>query len=171
MADKTPSTEDVILDAAYNIRGRILQRSIEIESLFDLYIAESITSDENKISELICLILAPRVSFEDKRQIFVYLVDMYNPELRKNYPDFAKDLQTICKERNVYAHYPIAFSNDATKCYEDKKVVTFVKLKNSKNQLVDKHEKSESDINDLLRLMGKYIDAIVKLGDGKQPPL
>ena len=159
--------EAMVSIAAYDIRGRILQRAVEIESIINIYIAEHFTKDKPKNEELICLILSPRVTFENKIQIFKYLVDKYNPEFKESNKQYSKDLTVLCEERNVFAHYPVEFSQKALKNYVDHNVVTFVKLKNVNQSgnasLVNERHMSEESVNAILDKMGKYIILLRKL--------
>jgi hypothetical protein len=168
------TTEEKILLAAYDIRGRVIQRAIEIESLIGLYIAERITKDYDKVTELISLVLAPRVSFENKVQIFDYMVSKYDPKFKEKFPKLLHEMTSICEQRNIYAHYPIVFNETSFHNFENGKVVTFVKLKNTKKEnkvkgepketiLVDPQFQSEDSINDILRDMIKYRDALIEL--------
>ena len=159
--------EAMISIAAYDIRGRILQKAVEIESIINIYIAEHFTKDEAKNEELICLILSPRVTFENKIQIFKYLIDKYNPEFKNANKQYSKDLTDLCEERNIFAHYPVEFSQQSLKNYTDHSVVTFVKLKNVSHEgnasLVNRRELSEAAVNAILDKMTKYIVILRKL--------
>jgi hypothetical protein len=159
---------------AYNIRGRIIQRAIEIESTIDIYIVEHFTKDVAKQVELRALVIAPRVSFENKFQIFSYLIQEYNPEFAEANKGYKKDLPYIIEERNAYAHFPIDFSQEALNNYEKDGIITFVKLKNSKEFGISTARNTKSDhVNQLLALMNKYAIAIRQLigdGDTASPP-
>ena len=159
--------EAMVSIAAYDIRGRILQKAVEIESIINIYIAEHFTKDKSKNEELICLILSPRVTFENKIQIFKYLVDQYNPEFKDANKQYSKDLIELCEERNVFAHYPVEFSQQSLKDYVDRNIVTFVKLKNVSREgnasLVNRRHMSEDAVNGILDRMSKYIVTLRKL--------
>ncbi|HEV8284383.1 MAG TPA: hypothetical protein VGQ09_08735 [Chitinophagaceae bacterium] len=159
--------EAMVSIAAYDIRGRILQRAVEIESTLDIYISEHFTTDSVKNEELVCLVLSPRVTFENKIQIFRYLVDKYNPEFKNEYKQYFKDLVQLCEERNIFAHYPVDFSEQSIINFRDHKVVTFVKLKNVTQEgdikLVNVRAMPEDAVNTILGQMIKYIQALKKL--------
>jgi hypothetical protein len=167
------TTMEAILAATYDIRGRVLQRAIEIETLLDIYISEHFTKDKVKNNELVTLLLAPRISFDNKVQIFTYLVDEYNPEFRKSQPKYTAGLKRIIEERNFFAHLPVDFSKEALSAYEKEGIVTFVKLKNSSDyQLPDgkkmkalqgKRLLKESDVNKILDLMRRWVLALAAL--------
>jgi hypothetical protein len=157
-------THDDILENIYKIRGYVLQRAIEIESLLDVYIAEYFTQDEAKVHQLVSLLLAPRMSFMNKFDVFTYLVDIKNPEFRTNFPKFPTQLKLIIEERNVFAHYPADFSPHAVETFKERGVIKFVKLKNSKNHgLTGVREIAEETINITLQVMAYYADALKNL--------
>jgi hypothetical protein len=157
------STAVKIQEASYKIRGHVLQRAVELESLIDIYIAEHFTKDEIKIVELISLLLAPRITLDNKAQVFIYLIDKYNPDFKKANPKYANVLKKIIEERNVFAHYPVDFSDEALAAYERDATIIFVKLKNSSEYKDAEGEKiaslagnkhiKEDSLNKLLRVM------------------
>jgi hypothetical protein len=167
------TTVDAILAATFDIRGRVLQRAIEIETLLDIYISEYFTKEKVKNAELINLLLAPRINFDNKVQIFTYLVDEYAPDFRKAYPKFTTEFKHIIEERNVFAHYPVDFSKESLENYETNKVVTFVKLKYSseyklpdgrkQKSLMGKRPVKEADINHLLQFIESWIKILTSL--------
>ena len=101
-----------ILQAAQDSRGRILQHAIDMENIMGIYISEHFTKDKDKVEEFYSLILS-RVSFESKYQAFIYLVRKYSPEFVTNNPDFHKEIIKLIEERNVFAHWPVDFSEQA----------------------------------------------------------
>jgi len=155
--------EKLITEVSRMSRGTMIQIISEIETMMSIYIAELLTSDKQKTEELICLILAPRVSLEDKRQVFCFLVDQYNPEFKKEHPNHNADLKRFVEQRNIYAHYPVDFSEDAIKKYKDETTFTFVQLKNSKASLVKRIDINERTFHKLIDDMNVYFTALKKL--------
>jgi hypothetical protein len=123
-------SKELIMQNVYATRGRIIQLTIQIETSIDIYISNHFTTDEEKNTELICLILAPRVNFEGKVQVFSYLVDKYHPEFKKEHKGYLKELIDIGEKRNIYAHYPIELSTQSIADFRNDGSFTFVKLKN-----------------------------------------
>ena len=166
------TTKEKILLDAFNIRGRVIQRAIEIESAIDIYIVEYFSNDLAKQIELRALIVAPRMTFENKFQVFSYLVNKYHPEFESEHKNYKKDITYIIEKRNMFAHFPIDFSDEALKAYEKDGTITFVKLKNSKEFGISTSISIQSVYyNNLFSMMGYYFDAIYKLiGPGTASP-
>ena len=162
--------------AAIMIRGNFLHRVIELETFIDAYIAQHFASDDTKLEEIFCLMLSPRISLENKKQVFVYLVDKYNPEFKREHKKYSSILTKIIEWRNVFAHYPIDITDEAVKTFEEKKLITFIKHKNSDDNL----EKVMTLVNHLILTNEQVInftkviydmrDAISKIVNLQQPP-
>jgi len=155
--------EERIYDAVYNIRGRVIQWAVQIESIIDLYIAESFISDENKIIEFVSL-FGSRIPFMEKLNIFRHIVDTSRPDFGQAIPNYFNDLKGINEFRNIVAHLPVPFSQNEMDDFDNKGIVTFAKLKTSqKHGLASAIHVSEDWINKLLKSMGDYQRELTKL--------
>ena len=139
-----------ILQAAQDSRGRILQHAIDMENIMGIYISEHFTKDKDKVEEFYSLILS-RVSFESKYQAFIYLVRKYSPEFVTNNPDFHKEIIKLIEERNVFAHWPVDYSEQAISDYENEKSVTYVLIQKRDNKLISRRLMTVEHINDLIK--------------------
>jgi hypothetical protein len=131
------------------MRGLVIQAAIDIEMLITQYIAQRYSKSKKKQDELICLILAPRVTLDGKYQIFHFLVNQYEKKWLTEHPDILKTIKSIIENRNVFAHIPVAYleiNNDAL----HKETVMFYKEKNSGNELTQYMFMNPDDINELL---------------------
>jgi len=130
-------------------RGRIINKVTTLEFLVDLYLAKYFSNEEIKRSELVYLVFsAGRVTFENKRLIFKYLAEKYNPGFIQNNPSFHKDLGTIIEHRNIFAHYP--FTEGDTE--------GMLKLRNNFEII----EYSKEKLEEIQELMDKYIQIFSK---------
>jgi hypothetical protein len=90
------------------------------------------------MEEITTLILAPRVSLENKKQIFQILIERHNPDFKKQYPNYIKDLVTIIEKRNILAHYPLDSSDAALRKYKSSSELYFMKFKNVTEKVTKK---------------------------------
>ncbi|MDQ3843634.1 MAG: hypothetical protein M3342_06415, partial [Bacteroidota bacterium] len=147
-------TQKTILKHICEARGRIIHHAIEVEYLISMYIAQHFTKDEVKAEELIAMILLPRMTFENKLQIFEQLILKYNHEFKTAFPSFRNDINEIIEERNIFAHYPTDFSKEAIEEFEKEGIITLVKLKSSKSYgLGEARKMKDSYVNNLTQLM------------------
>jgi hypothetical protein len=152
------SDQEIISQCAFDIRGRILQLAIEFEKIMEIYIAEHFTNDLSKIQELIVLILAPRMTLSQKREVFYYLVETHNKEFFDKNSVVMGKLNDLVVERNIFAHWPVDFGPEAINIYNKYAAVTFVKFKNMKDSVT-----KESLIGEIRRFTQKDINDKIKL--------
>lgn len=162
--DDHDQIKGLIAKTAYDIRGHILQKSIELEMLIDNYITKHFTSDEIKFTEFVCLILC-RMSFEGKFQAFSFLLDLYNPDFKENNKGYKKEILDIIKKRNEIAHYPIDFSQRAIELFNEKRIVRFMKFKNSEGDINSINELDEKTVNELINKISHYINLLIKFAE------
>ena len=127
----------------------MLQFAIELENIMGIYIAEHFTKDKDKVEEFFSLILS-RIDFEPKYRTFLYLVEKYNPEFGLKNPEFSKEIKDLIEEKNVFAHWPVDFSEQAISDYENKNSVTYVLIQKRKNKLIDRRLISQVEMNTLI---------------------
>jgi hypothetical protein len=154
--------EPLIIEASRLSRGTIIQMMTEVEIMIDVYVAELFTKDPDKIEQLICNTFA-RITLENKRQMFCFYVDRYNPEFKSSHPKYAKDLKDIIEKRNKYAHNPVDFSNEAIEKYKNETTYYLIKTRYSKRAKVEKITISQKVFNDLENQIRYYLEALKKL--------
>lgn len=156
-------------DAVRVTRGQIIHICTELETIIDIYIAKHFLprqEDDNKVQELVCLILAPRVTWENKRQVFTCLVDVYNPDFRKKNSQYPTDFDLMIQTRNNFAHYPFDNSKDANEKYIKDGTISFMKFKNvrdnktKKIELFNKVSYSVTEIHSIINCIYDYSDRI-----------
>lgn len=160
------SSTKELLQAAMVARGKIIQAAVDLESLMHIYIAKHFADEETKYAELLTLVLAPRVTLNNTFDIFTYLVNTYNPEFKAANKKFTKHIKHIIEERNVYAHYPVDFSDTSKKDFEESGIITFLRYKQSSDYgLAGQRFISNADIYQLLKLIEHYVNQLLKLVD------
>jgi hypothetical protein len=165
------NTREKMLHHVYRMRGQVLQFAIEVETSIELYITSHFVDDKEKRGQFIALILAPRVTFNDKFQIFQYLVEKNNPEFKEIAPTYRKDIPEMVERRNWFAHYPVDFSDEAQAAFEKDGTIAFVKLKNSqKFGLGSKAFIRDADMINLLTTLKQYAQEMRKLTGTASPP-
>ncbi|MGG9962398.1 hypothetical protein [Ferruginibacter sp. SUN106] len=112
------------------VRGNILNAVTSLEMVIDLYITSYFTDDVDKSEELMNLIIAPRMSFENKVQVLMVLIEKYRPEILASNKTMTSDLIAIIQERNILAHYPLDTTPWGLQTYYETHDLTFFKFKN-----------------------------------------
>lgn len=125
------ANQNKILETAYIVRGIVLQRAIEIETLIEGYITDHFSNDIQKKEELVTLILAPRVSFENKAQVFIFLLGEYKKDFAEKIKVFKENIIKIGEIRNHAAHFPVEFSDYAISVYQKQESIILIKFKNN----------------------------------------
>ncbi len=149
-------TQEAILEAIRTSRGKILQVAVEMEKMMEIYISERFSSEDEKIQELIMLIIAPRMTLSQKKEVFDFLLEKYHPEFRNANIETLNKIQGLIFQRNVFAHWPVEFSQSAMNTYDTKTAITLVKLKNFRDektkqlQLGEKFEYNQDKTNEWL---------------------
>jgi hypothetical protein len=124
------SNQDILKDAA-KYRGWILNGTIALERLIDVYLACYFSPYKSKRDELVDLVFAASggMPFEPKRNIFAILLKKHHKEFHNNNKAFLEDLSYIIKQRNVLAHYLTDRSDEAIQRFKDKSEVGFIRFK------------------------------------------
>jgi hypothetical protein len=77
-------------------RGTIINETILLERLIDDYIASYFCGEDVKKIELVDLVISTnRMIFENKVQVFKYLVEHHDKELIKKNPDMINDILNV----------------------------------------------------------------------------
>lgn len=162
-----PSIDAQINEISQSFRGIIISAAIEIELLIDVYVTEHFAKSGELNTELYCLILAPRVSAMEKMEVFKYLVNKYSQSFIKSNPINFNEIANLYSERNIFAHYPVDLSDVAKKLFEIDHSITFVRLKNKKENgqvdLVKNIVHNEGTIQSILKRMDSIIAVLRKL--------
>jgi len=169
---KTLKTEDAVIEAIYASRGRILQLAIETETLMDIFIAYYFTDDEFKIDEFISTILVPHISFGKKKELFQYTMEKSGLLEEGQIKKTMEVIKVIVEERNIFAHWPLDFSEEALYVYEQLRIVTLKKMKikrlNGQLQYYDTKPYSDKSINAQIKIcqeMNDFIKGLIKFKD------
>jgi len=129
---ETNKSEQKFVDAICGVRGRFIESCIQLETMMDAYIAQYFCDTNEKVSELVYIVLAPRVSWREKLEIFKVLITRYNKKFVDDYGDFYTDILHIIEHRNVFAHFPADITPDGFKLFKEKGILPFFKFKNQK---------------------------------------
>jgi len=131
--DKNEIEEQMII-LCYDMRGRLMQLTIEVEKIIEYYIGSKFAKDENKITELILTIISPHIVFSKKLEIFAHLISIYDKWFIEKHTGINSALSTIKEERNRFAHWSMDFSPEAQNNFVNKKGITLVKVKSVKHK-------------------------------------
>src|SRR5574339_80111 len=102
--------ESYINKTIVSLRGPIIEKSIQIETMIDIYIASKYATSKDIEDELICLVLS-NINMNIKLKVFGYLMNKHSKEYTDSNPQFYDDLCLINSRRNAIAHYPAAFDD------------------------------------------------------------
>jgi len=166
-------------DSAMSVRGSVLNAVTGLEMSIDLYITHYFTNDDIKSEELMNLIIAPRMSFENKVQVLMVLIERYDSSIIEENKSMNRDLINIIEERNIIAHYPLDITPPGLKTYYESGNLTFFKFKNVRTNSI-KGEKKEIKLTnsivynvnkseDLLNSINKY-HLIITMAIPTAPP-
>jgi hypothetical protein len=160
-------------EAIVMARGHIMQRCIEVENTIDLFIATYFARQAPKQDEMLGLILGPRMTFNNKREVFVYLLENYYTDFIVSHPDLISDTLMIVEERNIFAHYPIDVSNEAKEKFNKDGSLRIQRIKNKKvkekgetkqkHYLMQHRDLGNKEINLLIKIMYDCRDTIQEL--------
>lgn len=162
-------SDQKFIDAICGVRGRFIESCIQLETMMDAYIAQHFCDTNEKVSELAYLVLAPRVSWREKLEIFKVLITKYNKKFEEEYGDFFKDITHIIEHRNVFAHFPADITPDGFKLFKKTGILPFIKFKNQKMPKTKKivyiryPSYTEEEFNSNLKSIYIYTIAIQKM--------
>lgn len=170
MQNESDKWKDLLTDTIIKVRGQVINECILLEYYIDTFITEYFcTNNSTKGSELSTLILAPRVTWLNKFQVFETLLKMHNPEFLDVNKDLSKEITEVIEERNIFAHYPNAFDNNAVNDYKNHGIIVFFKFKNATEKETKKiglltiFTYSESDIRAIIEKVRRNRDIVKSL--------
>lgn len=96
------------LTNADRMRGAVISHTIVLERNMDMFICKYFCADQDKMFELMELVVSERMEFSKKAQVFVQILkkqcERNKKQFEKEYPKMNKDFEEIAKARNVFAH-------------------------------------------------------------------
>jgi hypothetical protein len=145
---------DKLIYVSSNWRGAYLNGITHLEKLFDDYLSKYFCDTEERRNDLKGLILCEKVSLNDKRFVFDFLLKKKNPEVIKKYPEITKDLIAAIESRNVIAHYLLDTSEDGVKQFFEDGRIGFARFNHKPNaDVIYSVEKFMS----MIEMLQKYI--------------
>ncbi|MBL7745660.1 MAG: hypothetical protein JNN00_19470 [Chitinophagaceae bacterium] len=152
-----PTVEQLINGSAKDIRGIMIENAVEIERMMEYYIGKCFCRTEEKITEMIMLIIAP-MQFTQKKELFMFLITSHNKKFLNKHKSILSSAGSVIKHRNIFAHWSVDYSSIAEDDFVKKQVLHFVKLKRSDKAKIrkdllypDKETYSEKKINALIK--------------------
>ena len=128
------------------VRGNILNAVTDLEMSIDLYITNYFANDAYKGEELMNLIISPRMTFEQKVQALMVLIERHDKKILDENPSMNKHLlDIIIGERNILAHFPLDATPQGIRRYYETSDLTFFKFKNVREG--DGNNKKEIKLN------------------------
>ena len=159
------STEDRMQLAAINIRGRILEYSVQMENQMDIYIADSYAKDANHSNDMIFMILGSRVTFKSKYEILEYLLIHQEPKVNSKNKKEIQKIKHLIELRNCFSHWPVEYSQPSMQKFEKKDIITFVRIRGNNNGAITRKEYRENDINSIIDDFMKSIEILRNLNN------
>ena len=152
-----------LIKSATEIRGNFIQECVDLEMIMDTYIAKHFCQDDSKVYELAALILAPRIQWREKLEIFRVLIGKYNLDFADKYKNYYSEINSIIEHRNYFAHLPVDFTDDGISLFE-KGIIRFLRFKNynydNKVEYLKQLTFTQPQINEHLKLINSYTIAI-----------
>jgi hypothetical protein len=126
----------------FNFRGLVINQTIYIERLMDIYVSEYFTEDIVKQHELQELILGDRrMTYGSKYEVFHYLINTYkNDFIKTNFPNLLRDMKEISELRNEIAHLVLDTSPIGLE-FLDKNVIVLIRFRNEGVRIYYNEEK------------------------------
>ena len=100
--------------------------------MLEIYIAERFANESKKIRELIIVVLAPRLSLTQKKEVFEYLLQRHHPKYKRKHKREISYLQDLITQRNIFAHWPAEFTSKSLYRFNKFGSITLIRLKNTK---------------------------------------
>ncbi len=120
--------------AVISTRGNLIHRATQLESVIEIFIASYFVRDLTKLEEFHNLLLS-KTAFENKRQIFVKLIEMHNKDFCVEFPTIEQDLKLIIETRNNLAHCYFDNSKEAIEEFRNYKTISVLKLRDSSRKI------------------------------------
>lgn len=103
-----------ILENSFRFRGAIIHETSLLERLVDVYLANYFCESEEKVVEIIDIVLGGnRISFDGKRKILDVILKKKNSDIYQKYPSFKADMNTVLYGRNNFAHCTLVTNDEA----------------------------------------------------------
>ncbi|BFG69623.1 hypothetical protein KACHI17_05040 [Sediminibacterium sp. KACHI17] len=144
--------------SASSARGQIINVFASLETHLDIFLGQHFCTHEDKKDQMLNLVLS-RITFDNKRAIFKFLIDNYYTKWLAKYPDFNAAIKDISDERNIFAHYTMDTTLEGIDYMVNSRNVVFIKFKNQRERI----EYSEQRINELIGKISKWAEAIAEL--------
>jgi hypothetical protein len=100
-----------IFQKSIQLRGLVLDATIDIERKIDDYLSSYFCNDEIKGNELKEMLwFTERIALGGKKDIFFILIKRNKKDFLVKYPDFIDKLDKLIPHRNIFAHRSIDYS-------------------------------------------------------------
>jgi len=138
-----------------NWRGVYIDSFAFLEKLIDEYLSRYFCGKDEKLKkDLMELVLCEKLTFENKRAVFSYVLKNKNIEIVTTYSKLLKDIEIANNNRNVFAHYMLDTSEYGEKMFEESKLV-FVKFSYKDNVVI-----SDEDFLNMHSALQKCIEIL-----------
>lgn len=123
-----------IYQNSLQLRGAILEGTVNIERLIDDYLSNYFCDDNSKGNELKEMLWhTERINLSGKKDVLFILLNRYEKDFLKKHSTFVDKLERLIPHRNIFAHLEMDY-NDIDEMYISKKIA-FRKYKNGKLDL------------------------------------
>jgi hypothetical protein len=145
--------------------------------MMEIYIAERLSDKEEKVHELINLVIAPRLTFSQKKEVFDFLLEKYHNDFKKEHQAVLSTMTGLIAQRNIFAHWPAEFSQYAVDVYDSRTSITLIRLKNWRDDnskelhLGERVEYNQSKTNEWIMRFLDLNAVLKKLIMDTAPPL
>lgn len=153
------------LNTSHRVRGEIISHTVLLERNMDLFICRYFCPTEEKVLELMELLVSERADFSKKSETFIQILikecQRSGENFNTKYPRIKKDFKEIYETRNAFAHM---LTWTPKRSDIGKHVVVLRKFKNKTECLSYTH----LDIEKLIKKIEKYS---VMINDKNNPSL
>ena len=153
------------LNAICEYRGKFIDACIMLEITMDTFISDYFSEGNKKRSELMALVLAPRVSWREKLAVFTVIIEVNHKDFYDKNSTLNTDITDIIEHRNVFAHLPSNLTPNGQKLYNTKGIISFLKLKNARQKkdivLIREPSYTAYEFNELIKAIKHYHNSIL----------
>jgi hypothetical protein len=121
------------------IRGSIINETIALERMIDIYLSNHFSNTPDKAIELRDWVITDRIIFENKIQILRLVIDKHNIDFKKQNPTYFNDLIFIGEQRNIFAHYLIINDKESIELFNSTGDISFAKFKKDSQIIFHRH--------------------------------
>jgi len=148
-----------IIESAQALRGKVIQKMIEMDIRIDIIIGNYFTANEEKHREL-TLVVFGSINTSAKIPILEYVLSRDETNEKASMSQLLNNMRKVIEERNVLAHWPVNITEEGQNAFTHHVQLMFVKMKTGKVAGVPELGLQKTFSEDKATLLINCIDSI-----------